>query len=605
MIRHYALLILVVLAVGCVSTVETPTAAPLPTLPSATGIPVTPKQEQTSAFQAAAPTGTVETLPTPQNTAELFRPAGDVLKNYQPPQTDPKPLYDALANGITQFLSGTANPDVSLEGQPALKQLQDALGQIPNLPQNAQAQVTAIHLGDDQGGSRDVVFVAMRGVMGLPILGIERLGPTYDGLAPISFQPTASPDDRYFYPASLDIRDVTGDKIQELVYTFEYPGGSATSTDLTVARWDPDQNQLKPLFHAVLMDWAGESDYSIETAADASTIKLTFPWFGAFDHKLLAHPTATQTWEYDDKQDRFVRVSQTIEPAKTPREQLNAAEYTFRNGDLQGAVDLYQRAWSDTALQPEDFGESKADPAAFAKFRQAMVLGLLGRTADANKLLTDAQKSGNALAQIVSTYVKANSGKDGALRGWIAMANAGDLYQLIYESKAGNLDFPFEAREVYLEGGIVASYLNTHGGADKNPAALWQALSALGFKPLFHASADLDGDGANEFLFVTEQGGSTPNQARDLWFVYKRENAWRVRNLDIADVQQIEADTVALPTGNGRAFKIKQPDAVVPSESALTWDGSRVIWLDATTLQPRPISNGWPVVGGGVLEDDF
>ncbi|HZQ06398.1 MAG TPA: hypothetical protein VFD70_07435, partial [Anaerolineae bacterium] len=159
--------------------------------------------------------------------------------------------------------------------------------------------------------------------------------------------------------------------------------------------------------------------------------------------------------------------------------------------------------------------------------------------------------------------------------------------------------------EVYLEGGIVASYLNIHSDADKNSDAMWQALNALGFKPLFHASADLNGDGVNEFLFVTEEGGSTPNKARDLWFVYKRENAWRVRSLGLGDVQQIENDTVALPTGNGRAFKIKQPDAVIPNETALTWDGTRIIWLDVITLQPRPISNGWPVVGGGVLEDDF
>ncbi|HZQ09801.1 MAG TPA: hypothetical protein VFD70_24705, partial [Anaerolineae bacterium] len=452
MIRQFVLLILVILAVGCVSNVETPTSPPPPTLPVATGIPVTPKPESSSAAGTPAPTETVETLPTPQNTVELFRPFGDLLKNYQPPPSDPKALYDMLANGVTQFLMATANPDVSLEGQPALTQLQDALGQIPNLPPNAKAQVAAIHVGDDQGGSRDVIFVAMQGIMGLPIVGLERLGPTYEVLSPISYQPITSEDQRYFYQQSLDARDVTGDGVKELVYAVEYPGGSATSTDLTVTRWVEDPKQLKTLFHAQLIDWAADSDYSIETTADASTIKLTFPWFGAFDHKLLAHPTATQTWEYDDKQDRFVRVSQTIEPPKTPREQLNAAEYAFRNGDLQGALDLYQRAWSDTSLQPEDFGESKADPAAFAKFRQAMVWGLLGRTADANKLLSDAQKSGNALAQVASTYAKANSGKDGALRGWIAMANAGDLSQLIYESKAGNLDFPFEAREVYLEG---------------------------------------------------------------------------------------------------------------------------------------------------------
>ncbi len=610
MFYRTAFFAILILLASCVSTRPTPTLSPPPTLPIATGIPVTPKP--TSARNQGAPTATVETLPTSENTAALFAKASELLKQYQPPETDPQPLYDAFARGIGEFLMATANGDVSLEGQPALEQLRAALGQLENLPEKAQARVTAIHIGEDQGGSRDLVFVAIQGALGLPIIVLERLGATYEPLAPIAFDGIATPDARYFYPAELDARDMTGDGQRELIYVLEFPGGSGTTNELTVARWNQDEKNFHTIFHADLINWAGEADYQIETTADAASIKLTFPWFGAFDHKLLAHPNAIQTWEYDDALDTFVRVSQTIQEPKTPRQALNAGEYAFRNGDWDNAIALFERAWNDASLQVEDFAESKADPKAFAKFRQAMLLNLLGRADDAKNLLSDAQKSGDALASVANTYAKNSSGQNGALRGWIAMANAGDLYQLIFDSKAGNLDFPFEAREIYAQGGIVAAYLQTNAGADKNPEQVWSTLERLNFKPLQRAATDLNGDGVNEFFVVTQEGGTSPNQPsvaeQSLWFIYKKENAWRVRAIDVADTVQFQGE-VEIPNKAMRALKLKLPDAYTPNEIALTWDVPpnngvpRIIWLDAKTLAPR--ADNWTSVGGGVLDDDF
>lgn len=586
-----------------------PPPSPPPTLPRATGIPVTPRPNTPRA--TTLPTATVETLPTPENALEMFADANALLEQYQPPESDPQPLYDALADGIGEFLMATANGDVSLEGQPALDQLRDALGQIENLPENAHAQVTAIHTGDDQGGSRDLIFVAMQGVMGMPIIRLERLGATYETRAPLAFGEIETADARYFYPLELRAQDVTGDGQRELIYVLEFPGGSGVTNELTIARWREKENDLHTIFHAALINWAGESDYEIETTADASSINLAFPWFGAFDAKLLAHPTATQQWEYDDALDKFVRVSQSIQDARTPRQALNAGEYAFRNGAWDSALAWYERAWSDPNLENEDFAESKADPKAFAKFRQVMLLNLLGRGEEARKFLSDSQKSGDALAAVANTYARNLTGQNGALRGWIAIANAGDLYNLIYEGKAGNLDFPFEAREIYAQGAIVAAYLQTNADAEKNPEAMWQTLENLNFKPLLRAAADLNGDGVNEFFVVTQEGGASLNPSsgaqQSLWFIYKIENAWRARALDLADTVQFQGD-VEMPNSKTRALKLKLPDAFTPNEIALTWDvptsgAPRLIWLDAQTLTPR--ADNWTSVGGGVLEDDF
>lgn len=591
---------------SCVSALETPVALPNPTLPIATGIPVTPRPNLTRAAQAAQPTATVAIKPTPQDTAKIFAPVAAALAQYQPPTSDPQILYDALAQSIGEFLAATSNGDVSLEGQPALTQLQDALGQLADLSPDSQAQVVAIHTGEDQGGSRDLVFVALPRVMGLPLVGVERLGASYTPLAPLDAKlgALASDEDRNFFALQATAQDVTGDGQHELVYVIMRPGASGITKDLRIARWDNAKQTLREIFRAALIDWAGESDYQFETTADAASLKITFPWFGAFDHKLLAHPTATQTWEYDDARDLFVRVSQSIQAANTPRQQLNAAEYLFRNGDLAGAIRAYERAWSDETLQAEDFGESQADPKAFAKFRQAQLLGIVGRDADAKKLLNEVAAGGEALAHLAQVYIKNSSGKDGALRGWVAIANAGELRELIDDGRAGNLDFPFEADEVYALGSVVSTFLNMHAAADQNAQALWDALQALGFKTTSRVSADLDGDGVNEFLFVTEEGGALSNKAQQLWFVYQRDKSWRVRALDLADTLILADETFALKNSTARAAKFKLPDAYTPNQVALTWDGARIIWLDAETLLSDEGANAISV-GGGVLEDDF
>ena len=197
---------------------------------------------------------------------------------------------------------------------------------------------------------------------------------------------------------------------------------------------------------------------------------------------------------------------------------------------------MYERAATDATLEAEDFGDSKADPKAFA-VSAAMVLNLLGRGEQARRHSVTRKKVAMRLPRWRIRMQRRASGGEGALRGWIEMAKTGDLYQLIYESKAGNLDFPFEASEIYLPGGIVSSFLNTHADADKNPGVLWGVLDALGFRPLQRTAADLNGDGVNEFFVVTQEGGTSPNQAQSLWFIYKivpcgasAQSIWRIRS---------------------------------------------------------------------------
>lgn len=535
----------------------------------------------------------------------MFAAAGELLNRTESPEADITPLYDALARGVIDFLTATANPDVSMEGQPAIDQLREALQTLSHLPADSKPQIAVIHEGDDQGGSRDLVLIILERVMGLPVIAVQRFGSDYRALPATTFLASPNREDNYFFPTQLETLDVNQDDLKEIVYVYEFPGASGFTQLLNVKRWDQDNARLQTLFRATLVTWASESQYQVNATSTPPTIKLTYAWFGPFDHKLLAHPNGTQVWAYDAAQDKFIKQNETVEPARTPRQQLNLAEVLFRNGDLNGAVAAYERAYTDASLDAEDFGESKADPAGFAKFRQAQVLGVLGREADARKLLGEVENSGGTLGELASAFSKSFTGKDGALRAWIAIANQGTLYKAIYESKAGNLDFPFEAREIYFEGAIVSSYLNTHPSAAQNPDEVRQALAGLAFSPRGWLVADLDGYGSNEFLFVTEEGATTPNQTQVLWLVYKVREAWRARNIYISEQLDLSDGAVPLPASKGSAVKLSLPPAFTPNQIALTWDGAHLIALNPNTLQPLDGAQLWPVVGGGVLEDDF
>ncbi len=375
---------------------------------------------------------------------------------------------------------------------------------------------------------------------------------------------------------------------------------------MNVQRWLSDEQRLRRIFRATLVNWAAESTYEFVSSGSAQNIQLTYPWFGVFDHKLLAHPRATQLWSYDPVQDRFIEQSESIEAPKNVRQEVNAAEELLRRGDFEKALAEYERAWSDKTLPEEDLAQSKADFRSFARFRQGQLLALLGREADARKALADVQKIGGDLGKLIAAFLKNYTGSDAAIRAWAGLENEIDLYEVVYHDDVpSNLGFPFDASAIYFKGQAFASYLDAHPDAASNREQVFSAVRGLGLKLLGSLAADLDGDAKNEFLFVTQEGGASPNQRQDLWLVYRgtRGGRWLARDIFQSENFSLDAQVMPLPA-RGSAVRIKQPNAE-PPEIALTWDHTRVIYLDAATLNPRAAAESWPVLGAGRIDTEF
>jgi hypothetical protein len=584
--------------IGCANVTPPHVATTAPTFaPQPSPIATNTEAARVTPISAETPTP-IATAPV-LDPATLFNDVAAQLKTYQPPDTDPTILHAALTQAASEFLRANADPDKSLEGQSALDSLKTALGKL-SLPQDVKPNVAAIHLRDSEGGSEDLALISLEKMPGLPVIALHRLGSSYDA---IPFNVITGNVDlkNNFWSGSASGADLTGDGVGEAIYTYQVSGASALTTVLNVQRWVEETKELKTIFRASLVNWAGESTYGFVPASNARRdIQLTFPWFGVFDQKLLEHLRATQVWTYVSALDKFVKDSQTVEPAKTARQQVNGAENFLRHGELENAGAAFDAAWNDQSLANED--SVKADFRGFARFREGEVLALLGRDKDARTAVNEAQKRGGTLAKLAAAFLQNYSGTDGALRAWAALPSSVDLYQLLYQDEADNLGFPLEAREVFFKGQVLASYLDTHPDAAAQPDQVFIAVNALGLKTLSSNVIDLDGDGTNEFLFVTQEGGSSPNQAQDLWMVYNRDDHWAARIIFQSDTVTLEDAT---PLAKGNAVRIKLSPNFEPSEQALTWNQTRVIFLQLPSLQPRPDQSEWPSVGDGKLDDDF
>jgi hypothetical protein len=565
---------------------------PLPSPPNATR---TATAGATSAARVTSPAATATTV----NSGAFFERAAELLATYQPPSTDPKPLQEALAQGAMDFLRAAASPDQSLEHQTALDQLRAALVDL-KLPDQVSPEVAVIHLGDSEGGSEDLVFISFEKLMGLPLIAIHRLGSSYqmipiDGIDLLRGENGAGA--RNFFGGTVRGEDVTGDGIAEVIYTYEFPGGSMSAIELHVLRWEVDARKFKQIFEATLVNWVGESTFDLVPADKGQNIEITYPWFGIFDAKMVDHPKATETWAYDPKADQFVKQSETVEPAKTVRQQLNVAEDLFRSGDFERAATEYDRAWKDESLAEEEFSGVKHATRAFARFREGQMLALLGRESEAKAATGDSRKAGGNLAKLADAWLKNLTGADGVARAWAALPGAVDLDRAFYEGDGkADLDFPASPSDILFKGEIVAAYLDAHPDAG---AQAFIQVGALGFKPQDSSVIDLDGDGTNEYLFVTPDGGASPNQSQHLWLVYRGVSHWLARA--ILSEQELTLDRVPLPLpgGKGNAIRIKLPANVSPPEQLLTWDGTRVIYLDPQTLKPRDMASQWPIFGIG------
>jgi tetratricopeptide (TPR) repeat protein len=374
------------------------------------------------------------------------------------------------------------------------------------------------------------------------------------------------------------VADLNGDGRPEVVATYETVGASATTTEVYVTRWDGQGFRL--LFSTSVNDWAGAGEWELVQRDGQYDLRTTCVVFGAYDHKLLPHPTLTSTYRWAG--DTYVLASTQIAPPTTHRQQVNVAEAAFARGDYRQAINEYQKAINDPSLKSDEMGGPEPDWPGYAWFRLGECYALLGEEAPARAALEKARQAGSTLGDLAATFLAAYQNPDGAIKGLAAVLRS-DLLSKLDTDQAGNLGFPIDALTLSAPQTAFATYFTAHPEAASLPLeVLTVNLQAVGLPFQQVVAADLDGDGQREVALSLTIG-----RYQRLLLVLPEAGHWRAQFVSLG--VSIE-EVVAIPGTNKKALLVRLPDSFQPNQDIISLDQGRVVHLvDSQSFQIRSV----------------
>ena len=499
------LVVVSLLLAACRSTAA-PTDATGPTAtsvvvstPTVALTPTATLDEMASVETSPLPTAPPPPTPTPSG-GDLLVNAQQTLAAYLP-VTDTQPVVSTLLSSIADWLDGG--------GDPAALAL--ALTTTSDLAE-APATVTELDLTGD--GRQDVV-------VRIPVMGLPLLIFVDNGSSPAHFVGCALPPDleairtdfaleqTEIEKPAVQLEDLTGDDVPEVLFTTLFAGGSNYRLRPHAFQWH--EGDFRLVFAADLVSWAGTSDYALEPdpmGKGRMQFILTYPhlYNHGFDHKMINHPAGQQTWRWSADAGRFVLFEESVDleqsawqpglPLKTGdrlRWLTNEGEEVFRAGQYEEAVQRYEEVLRQAEADDRHQEEQEPDWRAYAAFRRAETLLLLGQASSGLPAIqaVATEMEGDLLGELARTFLQGygdGSSPDAAARGVAAM-QAVDLYPYFYYERAGALRFPMDADGILYPGAGLAAYLNAHpdGSTElaevlaRNPSALRAGLRAIGF----------------------------------------------------------------------------------------------------------------------------
>lgn len=432
----------------------TPTARPPTLIPTPwstnTPLPPSPTAEPTSTAIPESPFSRTQArysdYANQPSSEELWRLLGETF------------VTDTLA-----YLDAVINPDVPLDEQ------RDVLAQMASdlpLPGWDDGEVIAINL--DPVAATELVVCARMG--GVPLLYVYYAAGHWQVVSvPWPDQIEVTPN---LWPSAVEALDLTGDGLTELLATYGRMGGSGYWDYLQVFRRTAENFIL--LFRADMLDWAGESRYTLEsdpTQPGVMQIVLTYPHlYGlGFDHKMLNHPLGRQVWRWDAGTGRFVLAEIEVDLAHsgwgadvevTVADRLhwlvNEGETRFRQGDYDAALPWYEQA---LALAEAEAWEPVGEVphwSAFAAFRRAQLLLLTGHRDEGRAAMQAVANTweGDVLAALALAFLDGygEGGAGAAERAFEAMRAAVDLEKHFYYEGFGLLRYPMTAEGILFSG---------------------------------------------------------------------------------------------------------------------------------------------------------
>jgi hypothetical protein len=576
------------------------TSAPRPTTLSTTLLP--------SATLAVSTTTPLSAPPLPTSTQKPS--TATVLTGA--PQADVNQAFDALkaalagyqnggeeAGRIIAAVSDAASAFLAETGLPPTRTTADALAaRLQTLLPGGQKPITV--LADLDGDGQTDCLLAVPGMFDFPALVFlstdhygSRLLPPDDGAPGLNdnLLPAA-------WPSGAQALDLTGDGQPEALITFQLPGGSGVTDRVHAFRWIAQSRSFTEIFRATLVTWAGPSTWKTQPSpAGSQEFVLSGPAFGVFDYKLLAHPTATQVWQWSADAGRFVKSSDTITPPQNRRQAVNVGEAFLRQGDYAQAAQAYHAAIEDTALITLPETENAPDWAAFAALRLGQANALNGKEAEARAALQQAITAGGHIGELAGAFLNAYHGGQTTASAWGAFMKRLDLNGMLYQAQAGNLGFPMDAFSIYYPGLGVTAYLNDHSDArDLQADRLQAALKAAGIVVESLRVADVDGNGSLEVAFITPDRSAPDQLLEHAWLAYRQSNRWYVTLLTEGP-QLILEKTVPL-AGKGEIIAIRYPEGFDPPLVGYKWQNGKAIRYDLSSGAPTLLpDDDWPIIG--------
>jgi tetratricopeptide (TPR) repeat protein len=487
----------------------------------------------------------------------------------------PQPIIAQLIAGTTLYLGQNGAESESLA------QLAELLHLYP------ESHSPRLESADLDGDGQDdlLVFLDVVGGRGLAFL---RDGGSYRGF---DLTPTTETEARQFLfglrtPRLERIADINDDDRLEIITTYELPAVDAERLILGVQAWDGES--FVPLFAQLVSDWGGAADWQLVSHSKTEDIVIRYPLIGVFDFRYLPHQTITETWRWAG--DAYTLFSQEVSPPETRHQQVNQAEVLFRAGDYERAITAYQRVITGGLRNyRQEVGAPEPNWVGFAQFRQAQCYALLGDSEQADEALAVARRSAAPLSELAWAFTRAYKEKDSE----DALVKAfGALYRVrlnwvIHLVNPGNIVFPMEAFPILYPGIGVAAYLDAHADSLEEGGGVLDHLSSHGLPLRTSYSADLDGDGRSEALFVTED-----DHAWHAWIAYRQagEEHWRVGVAYEATVLHLDGGQPLEGTGRQAAILYQEPSAV-PPYILLSWDGQQPLRLSPDGQQV--LGQGW------------
>lgn len=200
----------------------------------------------------------------------------------------------------------------------------------------------------------------------------------------------------YTTPAPLDrgapmihsLDDLTGDNLSDLLLERELCGAHTCTAEIRVIAWQsgsfrdvfPDSTVELPSPHV---------EVGPQGAGGARAISITATGINSIGAGPFRQVTYTWTWDSDQKQ--FVLDSQVQAPATFRIHVLHEADERARAGDLEQALDLYQRVEEDPDLDPWiDEQRERRILGAYAHFRRVVLNVRFGQIETASELFQEA-----------------------------------------------------------------------------------------------------------------------------------------------------------------------------------------------------------------------